>query len=176
MVRRPAAPITVVLIALLWVVPSTLACSDCHSASGSGCGPNCTCCGHSITGGQPSLAELPPPEEGVVDVAIKDYLFVPQDIEVTPGTIVRWTNLDIDTHDSVSGTPLDAGHVWRSEYLEQGQSFEFTFTDASFQRFDYFCSLHGGMFGSVTVVAPEPGAIWVIFAFFIPRRRVASRL
>jgi plastocyanin len=166
---------------LLWIAPIALACANCHSADGAGCGPNCTCCGHhDASNEKPNLSLIPPPEEGVVDVVIQDYLFVPQDIEVTPFTTVRWTNLDFDTHDTVSGTFNDAGHVWRSEYLEQGQSFEFTFTDDSLQRFEYFCSLHGGMFGSVTVVAPEPAAIGlfsVLFLSFHPfRRRVASRL
>jgi len=106
---------------------------------------------------------LPPPEPGVVDIAMVDYIFSPDVVEVTPGTVVRWTNLDAEPHDTVS---YDA--KWQSEYLETGGSFEYLFTDDSFQDFNYFCSLHGGMAGTVTVVAPEPAGLallgWAILA------------
>ena len=149
---RPAA-ILLVFLSIL-IAPHSHACSDCLGGID-------ICCGH---GDSPApRVSLPPPEPGVVDIAMVDYIFSPDVVEVTPGTVVRWTNLDAEPHDTVS---YDA--KWQSEYLETGGSFEYLFTDDSFQDFNYFCSLHGGMAGTVTVVAPEPAGLallgWAILA------------
>ena len=149
------------LIAMVVLIAAATAhaCPQCHSGANGDCGPDCTCCGgaHASAPDAP-LPDSPNPEPGVVDVLMVDFQFVPQDITVTPGTTVRWTNEDFDAHDTISNDAL-----WKSQYLANGQSFEYTFTVDRIEQLNYHCSLHGGMFGSVTVVVPEPG----VFAFVL---------
>jgi len=52
--------------------------------------------------------------------------------------------------------PLPIGHTWtavdgefNSGSLAEGESFDFTFDEAG--EFDYFCSIHSEMQGSITV-------------------------
>jgi len=165
------------MIALLaLIIPSAAhACSNCHSGTDGTCGPNCTCCGGAHSSGSESAPlDAPIPEPGVVDVLMLDFQFVPEDITVTPGTTVRWTNEDFDTHDTISDDAL-----WHSEYLSPGDSFEYTFTDDRIQQLSYYCSLHGGMTGSVTVVVPEPSWIalgWGLLIFALHRGRLLRSL
>src|SRR4051812_33624659 len=161
------------LIAVIVMMAATTAhaCPKCGSGPNGECGPGCTCCG----GTHPSGPDAPPPaapdaEPGVVDVLMLDFQFDPDDITVTPGTTVRWTNEDFDAHDTIS---VDA--LWHSEYLANGQSFEYTFTDDRIQQLSYYCSLHGGMSGSVTVVVPEPAAFSLLLLFSIIHRGRALR-
>jgi hypothetical protein len=85
--------------------------------------------------------------------------------------VIRWTNLDDAIHNVVSDNDL-----FTSENLAVGESFEYTATDDSFQTFTYSCTLHAGMFGSFTVVVPEPGAIGATVCLIplLRRRRRAS--
>jgi plastocyanin len=152
----------------LWTAPAALACAKCHAAGGSGCADGCTCCGH---GSPPTpAASLPPPEPGVVDIAMVDYIFSPDDLTITTGTTVRWTNLDAEPHDTVSNDFL-----WKSEYLNPGESYIYTFDaeSANIGTFTYVCTLHGGMSGSITVLAPEPSGLLLLLAIgSIIRRRL----
>lgn len=156
------------MIAFIVLIAATTAhaCPKCGSGPSGECGPECTCCGgaHASEPQSPPL-DAPPPEPGVVDVLMLDFQFVPEDITVTPGTTVRWINEDFDTHDTISDDAL-----WHSEYLGNGDTFEYTFTDDRIQQLSYYCSLHGGMTGSVTVVVPEPGAVSLILLLWMNHR------
>jgi plastocyanin len=158
-----------IAFALLAFASPAMACDKCHAGpDGDTCAPGCTCCG-GAHGSQPPNPQVTPPdpEPGVVDIAMVDYLYVPETVSVTPGTTVRWTNYDAESHDTISNDFL-----WHSEYIDPGKSFEYTFTDDSFQPFEYYCSLHGGMTGTITVVAPEPVlAVFAAVLSFIPRPR-----
>jgi plastocyanin len=68
--------------------------------------------------------------------------FSPGSLTVAPGTTVTWMNRDGVVHVTESGT------VW-SANLEPGGSFSHTF--ATRGTFNYRCSIHTGMSGSVTV-------------------------
>lgn len=63
---------------------------------------------------------------------------------VPAGSTVVATNQDGVTH---TWTSVD--EVWNSGGLSTGDSFEFTFTDPG--EYDYFCSIHPQMTGSITV-------------------------
>lgn len=63
---------------------------------------------------------------------------------VPVGSTVVATNQDGVTH---TWTSVD--EVWDSGSLGNGDSFEFTFTDPG--EYDYFCSIHPQMTGSITV-------------------------
>ena len=68
--------------------------------------------------------------------------FTPGSVTVAPGTMVTWLNRDGVVHVTESGT------VW-SANIEAGGSFSHTF--ATRGTFNYRCTIHAGMNGSVTV-------------------------
>jgi plastocyanin len=84
------------------------------------------------------------PGTGTVDVSIQNYAFQPQNVTISPGTTVRWTNADSATHTSTSDTG-----VWNSGTLNQGQSFQYTFNTPG--TYTYHCDVHRGMSGTITV-------------------------
>ena len=63
---------------------------------------------------------------------------------VPVGTTVVVTNQDGVTH---TWTSVD--EVWNSGGLSTGDTFEFTFTDPG--EYDFFCSIHPQMTGTITV-------------------------
>lgn len=93
-----------------------------------------------------------------VDVRIQGFAYRPNQITVTAGTTVRWTNMDGIEHTVTSqtgpGTLVPSG-LFNSGLMDFHATFEFTFTELGV--IDYFCIPHGSsMQGRVTVVAPAP--------------------
>ena len=77
------------------------------------------------------------------------------------GDTIVWTQQDQTTHTTTSGTPGNLDGIWDSEFLNNGQTFSFTFTEAG--TFPYFCTIHPSMRATVTVTegdsaAPSPTA------------------
>ena len=77
--------------------------------------------------------------------------FEPASITVPTGTTVTWTNNDTALHTIISGTPkgVDSGTVFDSSYLSSGKTFEHKFDSTG--TFDYYCTLHPFMVGTVVV-------------------------
>jgi plastocyanin len=82
----------------------------------------------------------------IVDVTIQNFAFNPPSIEVSAGDTVRWTNLDSTEH-TVNG------HTFGSGMIPKGQNYEFLFSTPGV--YDYDCSIHPSMKGTVTVVAKK---------------------
>jgi plastocyanin len=80
-----------------------------------------------------------------LDVKIDNFTFGPQKLTVKAGTTVTWTNQDDIPH-----TVVSTGH-YRSKPLETGDKFSFVFTTPG--TYEYFCSLHPHMTGTITVEA-----------------------
>ena len=80
-------------------------------------------------------------------VAIKDFSFQPQEVDIMPGDQVTWTNNDSADHTVTS----DDGSSFSSSNLAQGQSFSFTFMTAAI--LPYHCSIHPFMLGIVKAAA-----------------------
>ena len=78
---------------------------------------------------------------------IKDFAL--ENIQVSVGTTVNWTNQDSARHTTTAGSGGSASGVWNSGPLGQGTSFSFTFNEAG--TFEYFCQIHPSMTGIVTV-------------------------
>ncbi len=79
------------------------------------------------------------------EVAIDDFLFMPERIEVAPGTTVTWTNREAPEH-----SVQDEGDLFpESEALGQGESFTFTYDTPG--EFPYVCGIHPYMKGTVVV-------------------------
>jgi plastocyanin len=77
-------------------------------------------------------------------VSIVDFFFMPSTLNVAVGTNVTWTNNGMVTHTSTSDSAL-----WDSGFLAPGQSFSFTFSIAG--TYQYHCTVHDGMMGSIVV-------------------------
>ncbi len=79
-------------------------------------------------------------------IDIKDHLYKPDNITVTAGTKVTWTNLDQDPH-TVKEKDNNKFH---STALDTNDSYSYTFTAPG--TYKYFCTLHPTMVGSVKVI------------------------
>jgi plastocyanin len=76
--------------------------------------------------------------------------YSPAAATVSPGTTVTWTNDDATIHTVTQGSaeaPVEGG--FDSSIINAGDSWEHTFDAAG--TFDYYCSLHPFMKGTVTV-------------------------
>jgi amicyanin len=81
-------------------------------------------------------------------VMIDNFTFSPQTLTVRAGAKVTWTNRDDIPHTVASTTK-----AFKSPALDTDDSYSFTFTTAG--SYEYFCSLHPHMTGTVVV---EPAA------------------
>jgi amicyanin len=79
-------------------------------------------------------------------VAIDNFTFNPQKLTVKAGTTVTWTNKDDIPHAVAA-----VNKQFKSKTLDTDDAFSFTFTTPG--SYDYFCSLHPHMTGTVVVEA-----------------------
>ena len=70
--------------------------------------------------------------------------YAPDNLNVTVGTTVTWTNTDSVLHTSTSD-----GQGWSSGVIAPGGQFSVAFTTAG--TFSYHCTIHPGMVGTVVV-------------------------
>ncbi len=85
-----------------------------------------------------------PAEIETTEVIMQNYRFLPQNIRVSAGDTVTWTNDDRADHNVIA----DNGE-FGSDEIAPGGTFNYTFEDAGI--FNYSCTIHPGMIGSVTV-------------------------
>lgn len=80
-----------------------------------------------------------------------DKAYSPNPIEVKVGEGVTWSNDDSQIHTATSGAAgaADAGSVFDSGILSPDATFDFVFDKAG--TYDYYCTMHPQMVGSVTV-------------------------
>ena len=83
--------------------------------------------------------------EGAVRVAMKDFEFVPENVEVKIGQTVTWVNEDTAQHDAVAVE----GEGPDSELFNQGESYSWKAETAG--TIPYVCTVHPGMKGTITV-------------------------
>jgi len=80
------------------------------------------------------------------EVTIDNFTFSPQTLTIKAGTKVTWTNRDDIPHTVASTTK-----AFKSPALDTDDSYSFTFTTAG--SYEYFCSLHPHMTGTIVVQA-----------------------
>ncbi len=95
------------------------------------------------------LASMPARAEDI-KIDIKDYMFSPNKVTVTPGTKITWVN-----HDDVPHTIADKNKRFRSSALDTDESYSYTFTAPG--TYEYFCTLHPQMLATIIVAAPAAG-------------------
>ncbi len=81
-------------------------------------------------------------------VTIDNFTFSPERVTVAPGTTVTWTNRDDIPHTVASTT-----RAFKSSALDTDDHFSFTFRQPG--TYEYFCSLHPHMKGTIVVEAPK---------------------
>ncbi|MGY5151930.1 MAG: plastocyanin/azurin family copper-binding protein [Candidatus Nitrosopumilus sp. bin_6a] len=82
------------------------------------------------------------PEDGQI-------YYDPEILDITVGTTVAWDNVDTTVHTVTSGIAPETDGIFDSGMMSAGDVFEFTFTDAG--TYDYFCTFHPWMVGTVNV-------------------------
>jgi plastocyanin len=80
-------------------------------------------------------------------VNINNMMFTPSQITVTKGGTVTWTNSDSTTHTVVDDLSNAGGPA--SGDIPPGQSYSFTFNKTG--SFQYHCSIHPSMRGTIVV-------------------------
>ena len=96
-----------------------------------------------------ATAAADPAAANTMEVKIDNFTFAPQRITVKAGTTVTWINEDDIPHTVVANQK-----AFKSKVLDTDDKYTFTFTTAG--TYDYFCSLHPHMTGTV-VVEPATG-------------------
>jgi amicyanin len=79
-------------------------------------------------------------------VKIDNFTFDPPRLVVKAGTTVTWQN-----DDDIPHTVVASGKAFRSKTLDTEDKYAFTFTAPG--TYEYFCSLHPHMTGSIVVEA-----------------------
>jgi plastocyanin len=78
------------------------------------------------------------------EVQIDQFAFAPQRVTVKVGTTVTWIN-----HDDIPHTVTSSSKSFKSNALDTKDKFAFTFTTPG--TYEYFCSLHPHMTGTIVV-------------------------
>jgi amicyanin len=95
-----------------------------------------------LAGVAASVAVLAAPENA--EVKIDNFTFAPQSVTVKAGTTITWIN-----EDDIPHTVAATGKAFKSKVLDTDDKFSFTFTTAG--TYEYFCSLHPHMTGTIVV-------------------------
>ncbi|PPK65619.1 cupredoxin family copper-binding protein [Actinokineospora auranticolor] len=93
----------------------------------------------------PSTPAAPAAPVATNTVSIKDFAFAPPLVTVKAGTTVTWTNGDTEPHTVTS----NGGGPLKSPTMNSGDTFRYTFTTPG--HFDYLCTIHPFMTGTVEV-------------------------
>jgi amicyanin len=90
-----------------------------------------------------TTADAPAPQGGTA-VSISDFKFNPATLTVPVGATVTWTNKDEEPH-----TLAAKDGSFHSPGMDTNATYSFTFTTAG--SYDYICSIHPFMTGTVVV-------------------------
>ena len=94
--------------------------------------------------GDASTAGTEQPAKGEVRIVIENFVFVPAEVTVAPGTKVTWINKDEAPH-----TATSVDKKFNSGGLDTDDKFSFVFSDKG--EYQYFCALHPHMKATITV-------------------------
>jgi len=90
----------------------------------------------------PAASDAP---NGSNAVNISNFAFAPASLTIPAGSTVTWTNKDEEPHTVVSSD----GTTFHSPGMDTGGTYSFTFQNAG--TFEYICSIHPMMHGTVVV-------------------------
>ncbi|MDP2981794.1 MAG: plastocyanin/azurin family copper-binding protein [Candidatus Latescibacter sp.] len=88
--------------------------------------------------------------QNIVQVGMKNFVFIPENISVTVGTTVKWTNQESFAHTATSGPVGKPDGIFDSGNMNQNATFSYVFQKAGV--YPYYCIYHQtSMVGTVTV-------------------------
>ena len=90
----------------------------------------------------PAASDAP---HGSNAVTISNFAFAPASLTIPAGNTITWTNKDEEPHTVVSSD----GTTFHSPGMDTGGTYSFTFQNAG--TFEYICSIHPMMHGTVVV-------------------------
>ena len=123
---------TRILTTTLFVVMTVIAVAACSDSAGSAAPTAATSQAPAASAG------------GATAVAIKDFAYGPATASVPTGSKVTWTNSDATAHTvTFDDGSADSGNI------APGSTFDQTFATAG--TFNYHCTIHSQMHGTVTV-------------------------
>lgn len=96
----------------------------------------------------PSTDTPEAPMQSRVEVAMQGFQFQPAEVTIEAGGMVVWTNQDNVPHTVISGARDNPTGLF-DETVDPGGEFSFTFEEPG--TYEYHCSLHPGMDGTVVV-------------------------
>lgn len=102
-----------------------------------------------VVAGLACLAPIGTARAATHEVAITDFAFTPQTLTIAVGDTVTWTNTD-----PVSHTATSVNGAFDSGDIGTGESYSLTFNSAG--TYEYLCTPHPTMTGTIVVVAPTP--------------------
>lgn len=89
-----------------------------------------------------------PVQEGIIEMKIENFSFVPTELKIRVGSKVTWVNKDVTQHQLISDYQGRA--EISSSSLGQGESYSHVFNLVGV--YNYHCALHPGMKGKIVVV------------------------
>ncbi|NIR53182.1 hypothetical protein GWO43_31460 [candidate division KSB1 bacterium] len=85
----------------------------------------------------PTAPQIP----GENEIWFRNGAVTPKNLNVSIGTTVTWTNMDVETHSVDSGTFMNPTQDFpSSKNLTEGERFSHRFTEAG--SFPFYCSIH----------------------------------
>lgn len=123
--------------ALMWLFAAAMAAAGCSKDS---TGP----------AGQGPGPTTPPPGSNNVEVSIGASTFNPASVQIAIGGSVTWRNATATAHTITPQTSGQPG-AWANVNVPGESGFTFTHRFNTAGTFDYECTLHAGMTGSVRV-------------------------
>lgn len=145
-------------VILRLVAASLLLVTSCSShATGTAPGPASVTFQSGMTPGMSGMPAMPsqplptsatatesPTPHGATSVSISDFKFDPASLTVPVGATVTWTNKDEEPH-----TVAANDGSFHSPGMDTNATYSFTFTTPG--SYDYICSIHPFMTGTVVV-------------------------
>ena len=84
-------------------------------------------------------------------VLMRDIEFKPRNLTIDPGDTVRWENEDSEPHNAIG-----EDNSFETPVIDQGETSEHTFQNSG--KYPYFCTIHQGMDGTITVRGSGSGS------------------
>lgn len=99
---------------------------------------------------QQGTDQTTPQQSNATQVTIKNRAYSPAKVTIKKGTTVTWTNEDSMGHNVVTANAATGGGLpTTAQLLAKGEKFSHTFTEVG--TFNYFCTPHPDMKGTVEV-------------------------
>ena len=111
----------------------------------------CVCLMVAVVAGSACDEDTPTnPSPQNVDVNMTATTFSPSTVSVAVGGTVRWVNATATAHTITPATPTQTG-VWVSVNVPAQNTFVFSHTFNTAGTYNYLCTVHAGMSGTINV-------------------------